>query len=383
MKKLFNLFVLLFMLMNFSACESQPGMLVGGLFKNMFNVSDWFSSADGEYEKLKNSNRYQEDVLSYCRDKSSDQYSSLQKIKDSLCQCMPWGSCDKGSCSCDILCPTDFKIFNRNPKVSDENLIDNSFSFTNGDMAFREKVAGYTGFCWGHANLTAKFNRLAVFEGTKPKLYQEEEQRVERTKYYQRIIDQVANNEPVDIPGFKNLYEFSSHPEVQALLVDKVGDLWSKNASSLQGIKSVMNHTGLSKNESSSLVADIEERLANNQQPSLLFNTKGLPGSAHVVLVQKTVTDPATNQKYICIRDNNYPASTHDNCGRRIKVNQDGSLASCYNSYDREKKKFYLACDDEVGHASIAHNENRDTVDQMKNLHTKCTSDKDCPNKMR
>lgn len=380
MKKLFSLIVFSAMLIGFSACESQPGMLAGGIFKNMFNVPNWFSSADEEYGKLKNSRQYQEDVLSYCRDNANDKYTSLQKIKDSLCQCMPWGSCDKGSCSCDILCPTDFKIFNRNPKVTDQTILENSMAFTNGSSKFYDEIQGYRGFCWGHANLTSKFNRLAVFDSSKAKLYQSDE--IVRANYYKDIIKKVANNEPVDIPGFKNLYEFSSDPEVQELLMSKVGEIWSKNASSYQGLKSVMDNTGLSKSDSNSLVLDIENRLMNNQQPSLLFNKKGEMGSAHVVLVQKIMVDPLDNQKYICIRDNNTSPRSHQDCGNRLKVHQDGSLIACRYSYDREARMYRHICETEVGHASITHNENRDAVDQVKNLHTKCASDKDCPKKI-
>ncbi len=383
MKNLLHKLPLVLLLVVFSACENQPGMLVGGMFKSMFNVSDWFSSADKEYESLKNSKRYQEDVLAFCRDKNNEKFSSIEKIKDSLCQCKPWGSCDKGSCSCDILCPTDFTIFNRTTPINDNNIIENSMSFTNGSQKFYDNVQGYQGFCWGHASLTSKFNRLAIFDSSKETPFKGLGNESTRTKYYERLIDQISNNEPVDIPGFKSLYEFSSHPEIQPLLMKKIGEEWSKNASSFQGVKSVMDNSGLTKSDSDKLVADIETRLANNQQPSLLFNKTSQFGSAHVVLVQKIYTDPKDSQQYICIRDNNFSPSTHAECGNRIKIRADGSLAGCYYGYDKTAKSNRYICDEEIGNASIAHNENRDTVDQTKNLHTKCASDKDCPSKIK
>lgn len=373
-------FVLMMVL--FAGCENQPAMLVGGMFKSMFNVSDWFSSADKEYEELKNSKRYQEDVLAYCRDKSNDKYTSIQQIKDSLCKCMPWGSCDKGSCSCDVLCPTDFKIFNRTAAVTDQNVLENSMAFTNGSQKFYDSIQGYQGFCWGHASLTSKFNRLAVFDASKEIPYKGDVNQVDRIRYFESLIDQVSNNEPVDIPGFKNLNDFSKHPEIQPLLMKKVGSLWSKHASSFQGTKSVFDNSGLNKSESDKLISDIETRLANNQQPSLLFNQASQFGSAHVVLVQKIYTDPSDSQKYICIRDNNFSPVNHTDCGNRIKVKSDGSLSACRYGYDIATRSSKYICESEIGNASVVHNENRDSVDQVKNLHKKCAADKDCPSKV-
>lgn len=381
MKKIIQLLAYL-SLMVFVSCENQPGMLMGSAFKNMFNVSSWFSSADKEYELLNKSEIQSGENLISCNEQNGMvDFSQFQKVKDSLCQCRPWGSCDKGSCQCEILCPLNHQILNRNQSLNDSNLISNSMAFTNNNRIFYEKYDGYKGFCWGHASLTAKFNRLAVFDGSKPKAYNSVGEEVERAKYYQRIIDQVANNEPVDIPGFKSLNEFSSSPEVQDLLMKKMGDEWSKYAGSFQGAKSVLDNSGLSGSESRNLVSDIEARLKKNQQPSLLFNKKSEFGSAHVVLVSEVKLDTKLNKKVLCLRDNNFQAINHINCGNKIAINNDGSMYYCQARYDKDAREYRDVCDKEVGNAQITHNENRDTVDQIKNLHTKCANDKDCPNK--
>lgn len=385
MKKIITLFAYVG-LMVFVSCENQPGMLIGSAFKNMFNVSEWFSSADKEYEVLNKAQAQSQssESLISCNDQyGAIDFTQFQKVKDSLCQCKPWGSCDKGSCQCEMLCPLSHEILSRNQTPKDSDVVMNSMAFTNGSKTFYEKYEGYRGFCWGHASLTAKFNRLAVFDGTQSRAYSSPGEEVERAKYYQRVIDQVANNEPVDIPGFRNLYEFSSSPEVQHLLMKKMGDEWSKYAGSFQGAKSVLDNSGLTGSESRKLVSDIEARLKRNQQPSLLFNNKKEFGSAHVVLVSEVKFDPALNKKVLCLRDNNLPAISHVNCGNKIAVNNDGSMAYCNYKYDKEAKQYRDICDEEVGNAQITHNENRDTVDQIKNLHAKCASDKDCPNKSK
>ena len=366
----------------FVSCENQPGMLMGSAFKNMFNVTEWFSSADKEYEQLNKPAANSNENLISCNDQNGAiDFSQFQKVKDSLCQCKPWGSCDKGSCQCEILCPLNHEILNRNQSLNDANVVLNSMAFTNGDKAFYSKYDGYKGFCWGHASLTSKFNRLALFDASKPRAYSNPGEDRERSRYYKKVIDQVANNEPVDIPGFKNLYEFSKHPEVQALLMDKVGSEWSKYAGTFQGAKSVLDNSGVAGSESRNLVADIEERLKRNQQPSLLFNNKSEFGSAHVVLVSGVKYDKELRKKVICLRDNNFPAISHMNCGTKIAVDADGAMNYCKYQYDKEAKTYRDVCDEPVGNAQITHNENRDSVDQIKNLHTKCANDKDCPNK--
>jgi hypothetical protein len=331
------------------------------------------------------------------------------KVRDLACSCSSWGTCSQDVCSCDILCPSGMDIFDRRV-VRQDNISENSLAFTNNgagvgtyghepytpmapapiliktkeeeerlkkrieesnnkpkEIMKKEKVKislkpkdlfGYQGFCWGHANLTQKFNRLAFFQKSSPKKFQDDP--AQRSKHYREVINKIANNEPVEIEGYAGLNEFSADPEIQEYMVKKVGDLWKKNAASFQALKSVFSSkTPMSPQET---IKDLETRIQNHQQPQLLFNIEGM--GAHVVLVNNISTNEA-GSKIICVRDNNYlPAE--GSCSSGIVLTQQGAYYNTPNGQMRVKT------------FQVAHNENSEVVEQQKNLTEKCSKEKNC-----
>jgi len=99
-----------------SSCESQIGTAVGAAFTNLLTGAGFRSSSGTEaYEALKNETLGQsgqtefgggckspDDALTVIGSKDS---KNMSAIKDKICTCEAWGTCDSKSCSCQMLCP--------------------------------------------------------------------------------------------------------------------------------------------------------------------------------------------------------------------------------------------------------------------------------------
>jgi hypothetical protein len=91
-------------------------------------------------------------------------------LQEKVCTCKAWGECPPmETCPCEKLCPMDFSLFDREDNKSLDLSPQNALPFRNSSVA---KVSGKQvfskypmtqGYCWGHANVSSKFNRLASF----------------------------------------------------------------------------------------------------------------------------------------------------------------------------------------------------------------------------
>lgn len=371
---------LLLLLVIFSSCESQVGTAIGTAFTNLFTGKGFSSSsADEMYNeyKEKDANRLApyDSSLEKCKDPLEaldmvpDKNANLfSKIKDKLCSCKAWGTCDKASCSCEKLCPKSFDILDRGQK--NINSPENSLSFNNGDQAFYQQDSNYTGYCWGHALVTQRFNRLATFNSSYKKPFMGEGEESQRLRQYKFIIEKLDNNEPVEIMGFKNLQEFSSDPEVKDLLQESVKKNWAENAMSMQGLSMVTGSDSQGEEYYNKVFDDIEYRLKRHQEPAIVFNQVGDASTAHTVLVSDSGVDSATGRRFICVRDNNFDAAKISNCQKKMYLGKDGQL-----EYDILPP---LIAPKKVGKMKVSYSENSNAVEQIKNLQDHCMKSKDC-----
>lgn len=377
--KTIHLFILLSMSVLLSSCETQIGTAIGAAFTNLITGRGFNSSSGTEaYEQMKSETLGQSDQSSAFGGGSGDSScantgdalsilnkrdsNNLSGLKDKMCTCEAWGTCDAKSCSCQKLCPQNFEILNRSKTASDDSK-DNSLSFTNSDPDFYTKYKDYTGFCWGHAVITQRFNRLAQFHPAREKLGKNDP--LIRQRELKSIISKLNNNEPVDIAGYKNLQDFSSDPEVKELLEDTVKKNWARNAMSTQGLHIVASGEPNPVEETKKLFEDIDFRIKHNQMPAVVFNDKNSAAYAHTVLVSGTGTD-SDGKRYLCIRDNNYAPERSYNCKNKMVLNEDGSLK--YSAWPYKT----------IGKLELSYTENSNVVEQINNLHSKCASDKEC-----
>lgn len=377
--KTIHLLILISTAILLSSCETQIGTAIGAAFTNIFTGRGFQSSSGTEaYEQMKSealsgTNHSSAfgggtgdpacsnpgDALSVLNKRDS---SNLSGLKDKMCTCEAWGTCDAKSCSCQKLCPKNFEILNRSKSANDDSK-ENSLSFTNSDSDFYTKYKDYTGFCWGHAVITQRFNRLAKFNPNLGRVGGDDP--IVRQRELKYIISKLNNNEPVDINGYKNLHDFSSDPEVKELLEETVKKNWARNAMSTQGLHIVASGEPNPVEETRKLFEDIDFRVKHNQMPAVVFNDKNSASYAHTVLVSGTGTGP-DGKRFLCIRDNNYAPERSYNCQNKMVLNDDGSLK--YSSWPYRT----------IGKIELSYTENGNVVEQINNLHSKCASDKEC-----
>lgn len=318
-----------------------------------------------DYVKRTEALRYE--VPSSCGDASigkSDEFlksltSSMKAIRASNCSCRPWGTCSTSNCACGTLCPDSFDILSVH---ADRNLggKDHEFPFRNSFKDFANQ--GITqGYCWGHASMTAKFNRLAFF---KPKSPAPAADGPAEREYYRTIIKRIRDNEATEIPGFANLREFSENPAIQELIKDEIKEEWADKAMTLSGATIALKAGTMAPAAAAAVVADIKRRTTHYQSPQMVFTVKGQPGFTHALLVSEVREDSEGNS-IICLRDNNDDVWLRSRCQNHFVVKKSGEIHSKYLYGD-------------IGGIAIGGNENSDTVAQIHSLVAKCRADKKC-----
>lgn len=356
----------------------------------------------------KRSDRNLENDLNICLNTRSNNQGSCQ---DGVCTCNAWGSCSTKSCSCEKLCPDSFEILS----ITSEQTIasvDNSFVFRNHtDMQpeFDGKdlypKANTNGYCWGHATLSQRFSRLALFEdlcskridnlcdGVVGPKYSKEVNKEKWLGYYKDIIDDIFNNRARVVPGFANMRTFSEDPDIREQLLLYVMKAWRQNSMSFEGlVKALKRRT--SKRKGLKLVDDLLESLVNYQTPILVVG-KGV-GETHVKVVWGVKLNETTggivgNDGAItfCLRDNNLQPETNHQCISRKSILKIGapkemregiySSPTSYRPGEIRDTVIGGVLYDIAGGVSIPTHEKRNIVDSIKSLRNLCISMK-CSN---
>lgn len=288
-------------------------------------------------------------------------------VRETVCTCKAWGSCDKSVCSCENLCPETLELLQRTDSIQDLSKKENSLSFRN------EQVAGAdhemtNGFCWGHASLTSKFNRLAFFEPEQEPPFSltsnNEEEQNQALDFYKEQIDKIVNNEVAEFPGIPNLETLSSIPGLESYLFDKMGSLWADNAMTFQGLFTSLKSEPKSPAANREFFEDVKRKIDNHEQPQIVFTGRGYKFYTHAVLVSHYIVEDG--KTILCIRDNNSDPEINHGCENKMYINEQGVV-----EYDNWMWG-------ELGDIKIAHNDNREALSQMNALHDKCQADKGC-----
>ncbi|OUR99916.1 hypothetical protein A9Q84_02480 [Halobacteriovorax marinus] len=371
--------LVLLLLLPLSSCNQNllgAGYAVKNLFATPFKaISNGISNFqyNSIAEKDDNKKSYNTNECWVKRKAPLDNLSDIEKITDAVrgnvCSCVPWGSCTTAECPCSRMCPDNFDIFKRPERKSlgELSFKENSLPFRNGGGG--SSVTTTQGFCWGHASVTSKFNRLAFFkENETPKhslKSKDEKEYGKALDYYKEIVDKIIDNEPVNIPGYKNLNDFASEPGIQEYIADQVAHSWADRAMTFNGIDVALKSNPRSKKENQKFFKDIVKKVDQNQQPQIVFTGKDSKFMTHAVLVSHYEKQSDGSTK-LCIRDNNYSRTRGPKvkCRENMTINADGSVR-------------YSAWGD-LGGLNVAHNENPDSLTQFKNLKERCNKEKGC-----
>jgi hypothetical protein len=304
----------------------------------------------------------------------TDMYEGLMfATRDNACSCIAWGTCKKEVCECSKLCPNNFDIFRKPPmkdSIADLSKEENSLSFRNSESTYMSSIRGTAGYCWGHASVTTKFNRLAFFQPNNKEMRNKLNgapnslERKEALEYFKKAIDNVIDNGATVIKGFTNLNELSLHPEFQSYIADKVAYSWADRAMTFQGTSVALGSSKMSKDSSQSFIENVVKKIDNNQQPQIVFTKEGSMGTTHAVLVSHYIKDG--DKTILCIRDNNTSPHLNVGCDNRMYVNNDGGIF--YDSYSWGN----------LGKVVVGHNDNADSLGQFTSLRKLCHKLKGC-----
>lgn len=353
--------------------------------RNLLRPSSWYTFGSSEYDQIaartkkdRNRNRTIQPPLQ-CSPSNSATHpmntmaltSLMRATRNSACSCKPWGSCTTDVCSCNQLCPNNFNIFKKAPyqnSTKDLTAPENSLAFRNSGAMKYSPVKGTQGYCWGHASVTSKFNRLGFFNENDKAQYNRlkgapnTRARASAISYYKRIIDDIMDNKVRTIPGFKNLKELSAHPDFQSYMAMKTTEAWGKNAMSAKGLTTAMGSTPMEKEDSIKFVDQIVDKLNNHQQPQIVFTKAGSRFETHTILISHY--EKKNGATYLCARDNNYYPNNNKSCQYKIYRNTKGSIT--YSAWG------------ELGSVTLAHNDHSDGIEQYKALLAHCKKSKGC-----
>ncbi|MBL7663677.1 MAG: hypothetical protein JNM93_00985 [Bacteriovoracaceae bacterium] len=116
----------------------------------------------------------------------------------------------------------------------------NQFAFTNGDV---DNVCERNfGYCHGYTFSLTTWNRLSHFDEHNvlgAKIPDRANQSEEWFQFYKNIIDEIMHKRnPIVVPGFKNLFEFSeSDPRITNYLKEHIALKWAERNISFSGVR--------------------------------------------------------------------------------------------------------------------------------------------------
>lgn len=280
---------------------------------------------------------------------SKRHYNKLSPVSLS---CDAWGEINE-SCSCQNVCPLDSSLFLINsyqfkPEV-ENSLVDRNHSYD-------YPLGDYWGHCWGHATLTQRLTRLAIFRPDENVPYLEGSK--SWVKFYKKIIKDISRNRAQVVPGFANIHQFSQHPLLRNIFRNSLSRLWFDKSVTLLGLGQTSSGH-YTKRSRLRFVERVRERINMNQTPLVVANAPiPLVGpflDSHVLVAWKIYENEMGNT-VICYRDSNLAPEKNADCFAHDIISPQGAVL----------KYWWLS------NKSIAYHEDSDTYKQLKSLQQLC-----------
>lgn len=219
-------------------------------------------------------------IVTFSCNKGSDlelNLSSITNKPESRSQAKP---------QCQSICSEDSRVLKGN---------DHAWNF----LAFKNFGHRGVGRCRGHAIVSQKMSELANFDGVldcKPNSLS-----IACKKDISHGINQVMNFQVYQFSGFKNLYEFSSHPYVAEILKFFIKTT-NHRYSAVNSYREDLNYDS----EDDITFFEIIRRVKDNQLPYI--GIKGQTIGNHAVLGYQL--DFKNSKDIICVRDSNIIAES-------------------------------------------------------------------------
>ena len=248
---------------------------------------------------------------------------------------------EAGRCSCEQVCPESFDILAKfRPRMEPKN--ENLLHFLNDEEDFDEIHPRTLGYCWAQTTVLRDFGYLAVFDAENrfgAEIPNREKQPKAWLKYYRGLIRQILSHEATVIPGFKNLWDFSSDEAINRELRSQTVKTWRKTAVRLESLPLLMrsiNQNEMRPEEIRAFLVQVRHALSLNQTPKIWFTHEEDWKSIHVVPVYE-VRETSEGTR-VCFVDNHGYEEVHTDCGRSVLIRPDGSLY--YKDWDFFKDRY-------------------------------------------
>jgi len=280
---------------------------------------------------------------------------TAQDLDDKLCkECKPWARVTSPApfCSptcanaCQKVCPQ--KGFGILDHYKEKLLPTNKdkMSFRNSAAMFNDagsSLIAFQGYCSGMVSSRRKFNMNGFFEpGSVPrdnngKVIRDE---TDLVSYYQDIIEKVHSNKPTEIPGFKNLGEFTANPMIQDIMRQAIADEWAdvtvlrSSANATAFTDPLLGKNKMNVKKSEKVISGLKEKIKHVGSGTLYI---GLGGTANMHIIDAfDVISGNDGRSKICINDPNYSGTSHRlsyngdklvNCSPSVIVRKNGTMS--------------------------------------------------------
>ncbi|MDA8792741.1 hypothetical protein N9N67_05815 [Bacteriovoracaceae bacterium] len=270
---------------------------------------------------------------------------------------------------CEQRCPNNYTLFNRKKDHFQPQSNKHFLAFLNIDQDFAQTYARTYGFCWGHATLTRNFHYLAEFAPQRdaPNFKSSRQFKI----FYSKIIKDIAKNKARVIPGFENLYEFSSNPTIQKILKKMAARKWANLALRLRNLKFVKKVMSQKlfrkeKNKMRNFIDSMIKKIDHNHFPKIVLSSQQQKKRMHTVLVYQVKQIDATLYR-LCLLDNDEYSAGLKNCQVYVDLNL-GNLTGYYTKWDTK----YKHLDGSVGQIDFSTEDTYEFVKSFKSAHKLC-----------
>jgi hypothetical protein len=207
-----------------------------------------------------------------------------------------------------------------------------SFPFYNRPEFFTDILKHEFGFCSGITSSLRKFNMLATFQkDVMDSIPDRRTQPKEWLEYYTSQIENIMNNKMTTIQGFEDLYTFSSDPEIQKYIREKIVDQWQKNnvnliQGTLDGFLSVRQ--SMNKSDLANLHHELSQKMDYGYNPIVYLSQKSKKFFStkqwiHVVMVTEVSKIEVDGSYQVKVWDINREAKS---ATRTIKISPEGEM---------------------------------------------------------
>jgi len=256
-------------------------------------------------------------------------------------------------CSCEQVCTESYEILARmEPRMQPRT--ENLLHYLNEAEDYQDIRPRTQGYCWAHTTVLRNFNYLAFFDLENRAAQAVPDRPTEPSRwrrFYRSKIRAVLNREATVIPGFADLWSFTSDPEILEEMKEQTVRTWRRTAmrpESLAIFGRSLKKSDMTFEEARKLIARIREGLSLHQTPKIWMAHREDATSIHVIPVYE-IRETEEGAR-LCFVDNHDYAEAHADCGRSLLVRKDGSLY--YKEWDffhdrpRNVKAFGLTPED-------------------------------------